>query len=227
MPPPIPTCPAIFDDLVAVYRAEIAELAAAGCQYLQLDEVPVAMLCDEDVRRQAAGEGGNPAALLDTYLGLLQRILANCPAGMATGLHLCRGNFRGRWMAAGGYEPVAERLFNEVPVDAFFLEYDSERAGDFQPLRFVPKGKRVVLGLVSSKTPELEDRRPCSAASTRRQGSARWTSSRSRPSAALPASLAATPSRRTGSGRSWPSSSIRPGACGAKGSVCALRLCSI
>jgi 5-methyltetrahydropteroyltriglutamate--homocysteine methyltransferase len=145
-----------FDDLVAVYRTEIAELAAAGCRYLQLDEVPVAMLCDEDVRRQAAGEGGEPTALLDTYLGLIGRILATRPAGMATGLHLCRGNFRGRWMAAGGYEPVAEKLFNEVPVDAFFLEYDNERAGNFRPLRFVPKGKRVVLGLVSSKTPELE-----------------------------------------------------------------------
>jgi 5-methyltetrahydropteroyltriglutamate--homocysteine methyltransferase len=146
-----------FDDLVAVYRAEVAELAEAGCRYLQLDEVPVAMLCDVAVRRQAAAEGGEPAALLDTYLGLIGRILASCRAGMTTGLHLCRGNFRSRWMAAGGYEPVAEKLFNELPVDAYFLEYDSERAGDFSPLRFVPKGKRVVLGLVSSKTPALED----------------------------------------------------------------------
>src|SRR5262245_12529194 len=153
-----PDVSGFFDDLVAVYRAEIAELAAAGCRYLQLDEVPVAMLCDEDVRRQAASEGGEPATLVDTYLGLIKRILAERPAGMAIGLHLCRGNFRSRWMAAGGYEPVAEKLFNETPVDAFFLEYDSERAGDFRPLRFVPKGKRIVLGLVSSKTPELEDR---------------------------------------------------------------------
>jgi 5-methyltetrahydropteroyltriglutamate--homocysteine methyltransferase len=152
-----PDVSGFFDDLVAVYRAEIAELAEAGCRYLQLDEVPVAMLCDEDVRRQAASEGGEPTALLDTYLGLIKRILAECPAGMATGLHLCRGNFRGRWMAAGGYEPVAEKLFNELPVDAFFLEYDSERAGDFRPLQFLPKGKRAVLGLVSSKTAELED----------------------------------------------------------------------
>jgi 5-methyltetrahydropteroyltriglutamate--homocysteine methyltransferase len=135
----------------------VAELAAAGCRYLQLDEVPVAMLCDEAVRRQAAGRGGDPAALLDTYLGLIGRILAACPPGMATGLHLCRGNFRSRWMASGGYEPVAEKLFNALPVDAYFLEYDSERAGDFSPLRFVPKGKRIVLGLVSSKTPALED----------------------------------------------------------------------
>ena len=145
-----------FDDLVSIYRTEVSELAQAGCRYLQLDEVPVAMLCDEDVRRQAAAEGGEPGGLLDTYLGLIERILADRPPGMATGMHLCRGNFRSRWMASGGYEPVAEKLFNLAPVDAFFLEYDSARAGDFQPLRFVPKGKRVVLGLVSSKTAELE-----------------------------------------------------------------------
>jgi 5-methyltetrahydropteroyltriglutamate--homocysteine methyltransferase len=147
-----------FDDLVAVYRDEVAELAEAGCRYLQLDEVPVAMLCDEAVRAQAAAQGGEPAALLETYLDLIRRILGHCPPGMATGLHLCRGNFRSRWMASGGYEPVAEKLFNELPVDAYFLEYDSERAGDFAPLRFAPKGKRIVLGLVSSKTAALEDR---------------------------------------------------------------------
>jgi 5-methyltetrahydropteroyltriglutamate--homocysteine methyltransferase len=148
---------AYFDDLAEVYRAEVAELAEAGCCYLQLDEVPVAMLCDPDVRGQAAAQGREPAALLDTYLGLVTRILADRPAGMTTGMHLCRGNFRGRWMASGGYEPVADKLFNETPVDVFLLEYDTDRAGDFSPLRFVPEGKRVVLGLVSSKTPELED----------------------------------------------------------------------
>jgi 5-methyltetrahydropteroyltriglutamate--homocysteine methyltransferase len=144
-------------DLVAVYRAELAELGEAGCRYVQLDEVPIAMLCDPDVGRQAAAQGGNPAGLLDTYLGLLRRIVADRPPGMTVGMHLCRGNFRGRWMAAGGYEPVAEKLFTETPVDAFFLEYDTARAGDFQPLRFVPRGKRVVLGLVSSKSGEPED----------------------------------------------------------------------
>jgi 5-methyltetrahydropteroyltriglutamate--homocysteine methyltransferase len=145
-----------FDDLVAVYRQEIAELSAAGCRYVQLDEVPVAMMCDPDVCRQATVHGGDPADLLDTYIGLLRRICADRPPGMTFGLHLCRGNFRGRWMAAGGYEPVAEKLFNEAPVDVFFLEYDSGRAGDFQPLRFVPEGKRAVLGLVSSKVADLE-----------------------------------------------------------------------
>jgi 5-methyltetrahydropteroyltriglutamate--homocysteine methyltransferase len=156
-PAAYPDIAAYFDDLVGIYRAELAELSEAGCRYVQLDEVPIAMLCDPDVGRQAAAQGGSPAGLLDTYLGLLRRIVSDRPPGMSVGMHLCRGNFRGRWMAAGGYEPVAERLFNETPVDVFLLEYDTARAGDFQPLRFVPRGKRVVLGLVSSKSGELED----------------------------------------------------------------------
>lgn len=146
-----------FDDLVAVFRAELAELARAGCRYVQLDEVPIAMLCDPAVCAQVTAQGGDPAALLDTYLALLQRIVGDRPAGMTLGMHLCRGNFRGRWMAAGGYEAVAEKLFNQAPVDVFFLEYDSDRAGDFAPLRFVPRSKRAVLGLVSSKVAQLED----------------------------------------------------------------------
>lgn len=147
-----------FDDLVAVYRAEIAELAAAGCRYLQFDEVPLAMLCDPLVREQTGTHGGDPDALLGLYIDVMQRILENRPPQLTVGLHLCRGNFRGRWMAAGGYEPVAERLFNDIPADVFFLEYDSERAGDFAPLRYVPKERRVVLGLVSTKTAALESR---------------------------------------------------------------------
>ena len=145
-----------WDDLVAVYRAEIAALAEAGCRYLQLDEVPLAMLCDPLIREQVKGLGGDPAALVAKYVEVLQRILAGRPAGMTVGLHLCRGNFRSRWMASGGYEPVAERLLNDMPVDAFFLEYDSERAGDFSPLRWLPADKHVVLGLVSTKSPALE-----------------------------------------------------------------------
>ena len=145
-----------FDDLVKVYRAEVQELAAAGCRYVQLDEVPIAMMCDADVCRQAKAQGGDPEMLIDAYISLMQRIVGDRPAGMTVGMHLCRGNFRGRWMAAGGYEPVAHKLFNKMPVDVFFLEYDSARAGDFQPLRHVPTGKRVVLGLLSSKTALLE-----------------------------------------------------------------------
>jgi len=145
------------DDLVDVYTAELAELARLGCSYVQLDEVPLAMLCDPTIRTQVTEMGGDPDALADTYIGILRRVLAKRPSGMTIGLHLCRGNFRSRWMAAGGYEPVAERLFNEVPVDAYFLEYDSPRAGDFSPLRHMPKDKQVILGLVSSKTARLED----------------------------------------------------------------------
>jgi 5-methyltetrahydropteroyltriglutamate--homocysteine methyltransferase len=145
-----------WNDLAEVYRAEIAALGAAGCRYLQLDEVPLAMLCDPLVREQVRQLGGDPAALTAKYIEILQRILADKPRNMTLGLHLCRGNFRSRWMASGGYEPVAEQLFNEVPVDAFFLEYDSERAGDFSPLRHVPAGKSVVLGLVSTKRAVLE-----------------------------------------------------------------------
>jgi 5-methyltetrahydropteroyltriglutamate--homocysteine methyltransferase len=145
-----------WDDVVAVYRAEIAELARAGARYLQLDEVPVAMLCDDDVRARVRAAGDDPDELLRAYTGAVNRALADRPRSLTVGMHLCRGNLRGHWMASGGYEAVAERLFNETEVDAFFLEYDSPRAGDFSPLRFVPANKRVVLGLVSSKQPALE-----------------------------------------------------------------------
>jgi 5-methyltetrahydropteroyltriglutamate--homocysteine methyltransferase len=147
-----------WNDLVEVYRAEIAALGAAGCRYLQLDEVPLAMLCDPLIRQQVIELGGDPEVLAAKYVEVLQRVLADKPTGMTLGLHLCRGNFRSRWMASGGYEPVAERLFGEVPVDAFFLECDSERAGDFSPLRHVPAHKHVVLGLVSTKRAQLESR---------------------------------------------------------------------
>ncbi len=145
-----------WDDVVAVYRAEIADLAARGATYLQLDEVPLAMLCDPDVRDQARAQGEDPDALIDTYIDMVNRVLEDRPADMTVGIHLCRGNFRGRWMAEGGYEPVAEALFNRLAVDAFFLEYDTPRAGDFAPLRLVPNDKTVVLGLISSKTAALE-----------------------------------------------------------------------
>lgn len=145
-----------WEDLIAVYRAEISDLAALGCNYVQLDEVPLAMLCDPSIQEQVRGMGGDPDALIRRYVDVLERILSDAPSSMTIGLHLCRGNFRSRWMAAGGYEPVAERLFNTPSINAFFLEYDSERAGDFSPLRHVPKDKYVVLGLISSKTMTLE-----------------------------------------------------------------------
>jgi 5-methyltetrahydropteroyltriglutamate--homocysteine methyltransferase len=156
-PAAYPDISAYFDDLVAIYRAELADLAGAGCRYVQFDEVPVAMLCDPGVCEVVRAEGSQPQRLLDVYISLMQRILAGRPATMRIGMHLCRGNFRGRWMAAGGYEPVAEKLFQQVPVDVFLLEYDSERAGNFEPLRFLPREKCAVLGLISTKHARLED----------------------------------------------------------------------
>jgi 5-methyltetrahydropteroyltriglutamate--homocysteine methyltransferase len=148
---------ALYRDLGEVYRQEIAELHAAGCRYLQLDEVPLVMLCDPAVQEAVRADGDDPARLTDLYLTAINAALAACPPDMTVALHLCRGNFKGKHLSAGGYEPVAERLFNGLfRVDAFFLEYDTARAGDFAPLRFLPKTARAVLGLVSSKTPALE-----------------------------------------------------------------------
>ena len=143
-------------DVAGIYREELRDLAALGCRYVQLDEVPSAMLCDPEVRAAVAARGLDPERLLEMYIGAMRAIVTDRPAGMVMALHLCRGNYKGRWMAAGGYEPVAERLFTGVPVDAFFLEYDSTRAGGFEPLRFVPEETTVVLGLVSTKSPQLE-----------------------------------------------------------------------
>jgi 5-methyltetrahydropteroyltriglutamate--homocysteine methyltransferase len=149
---------AYFADLVSIYRAEIADLAEAGCTYLQLDDTALACHCDEHVRADVARRGENPAALLARYTRLINEAIAARPKSMTVAIHLCRGNLKGAWMAEGGYEPVAEALFNDVDADAYFLEYDSERAGDFSPLRHLPAHKIVVLGLVSTKTPELESK---------------------------------------------------------------------
>jgi methionine synthase II (cobalamin-independent) len=143
-----------FTDLAAVYQQELKALAALGATYVQLDEVPIAMLCDDKVRENLRGQGIDPDALLRRYVKLINQALADRPAGMTVGMHICRGNYKGQWMAEGGYDPVAEMLFNGIDVDVFFLEYDSPRAGDFAPLRHVPKSKSVVLGLVTTKVPE-------------------------------------------------------------------------
>jgi 5-methyltetrahydropteroyltriglutamate--homocysteine methyltransferase len=145
-----------FADLTAIYRAEIADLGAAGCRYIQLDEVAVAMLCDPAIRQRIAAAGQPPDALVDLYIDAINEAVAAAPADMAIGVHMCRGNFRGRYLSEGGYESVAERFFVNSRVSHFLLEYDTPRAGDFKPLRFVPKDKGVVLGLVSTKTPVLE-----------------------------------------------------------------------
>jgi 5-methyltetrahydropteroyltriglutamate--homocysteine methyltransferase len=145
-----------FADLVTVYREEIADLASRGARHLQLDEVPLAMLCDPDVRERLRAAGEDPEWLVDRYLRLIADCLAGAPPQVVFAVHLCRGNYKGRWLSEGGYEPVAERLFGETPVSAFLLEFDTARAGGFAPLRFVPAGKRAMLGLVSTKTPALE-----------------------------------------------------------------------
>lgn len=148
-----------YRDLAAVYREEIADLADAGCRYVQLDEVNFAYLCDPTLREEVRTNiGEDPARLPHTYAQLINDALRDRPADMAACMHLCRGNFAGNWMAEGGYDPVAEVLFNEIDVDGYFLEFDSPRAGTFEPLRFVPKGKRVVLGLVTTKRGDIETR---------------------------------------------------------------------
>ena len=147
-----------FDDAADVWRKEIADLAAHGCRYVQLDDTNLAYLCDPRMRERAEAMGENLATLPSTYADLINRSIDSRPDDMTVTVHLCRGNSVSRGMAEGGYEPVAEVLFNEIKIDGFFLEYDSERAGDFQPLRFVPPGVRVVLGVITSKFGELESK---------------------------------------------------------------------
>jgi 5-methyltetrahydropteroyltriglutamate--homocysteine methyltransferase len=145
-----------FADLARAYREEIAALGEAGCTYLQLDDTNLAYLCDPAMRERTRAIGEDPDALPKLYARVINSSIASRPAGMTVCIHLCRGNFRSSWVAEGGYEPVAEVLFNELDVDGYFLEYDDERSGDFAPLRFVPKGKTIVLGLISSKVAQLE-----------------------------------------------------------------------
>jgi 5-methyltetrahydropteroyltriglutamate--homocysteine methyltransferase len=147
-----------FADVAAAYRAEIASLAAAGCTYVQLDDTNMAYLCDSKQREAARARGDDPDLLPRLYARLVNDSIRDRPDNMTIGIHLCRGNFRSSWAAEGGYEPVAETLFNEFDVDAYLLEYDDARSGDFAPLRHVPKGKLVVMGLVTTKLGELESK---------------------------------------------------------------------
>jgi 5-methyltetrahydropteroyltriglutamate--homocysteine methyltransferase len=146
-----------WSDIIAAYRAEIKDLAAAGLTYLQLDDVSFATLCDETIRAQVRRDGEDPDRLPARYAQIISALVAERPAGLRVTMHTCRGNFQSMWMAEGGYDAVAEGLFGAA-VDGFFLEYDDERSGGFEPLRLVPKGKYVVLGLVSTKRPELESK---------------------------------------------------------------------
>jgi len=147
-----------FDDVAKAYREEIKQLAAAGCTYLQLDDTNLAYLCDPKMREGARARGDDPDELPHRYARLINAAIAERPAGMRICTHLCRGNFKSAWVAEGSYEPVAEVLFTELKVDGYFLEYDDPRSGDFSPLRFVPPGKMVVLGLVTTKRGDLESK---------------------------------------------------------------------
>ena len=152
-----PDMESFFDDLVAVWRAELLALASAGCRYVQIDDTNLAYLCDPARRERVKGIGENPDELPYLYAKLINRVIADRPADMKVCVHLCRGNSFSRGNAQGGYEPVAEVMFNEMKVDGFFLEYDDSRSGDFAPLRFVPKGNlRIVVGALTSKFGELE-----------------------------------------------------------------------
>lgn len=148
-----------FDDLVQTYRDALAAFYTAGCRYLQLDDTVWAYLCSEEQKQLVRERGDDPDELARIYADVLNRILEGKPDDLVIGLHVCRGNFRSTWISSGGYEPVAELLFGSVNVDAFFLEYDNDRSGDFRPLRFVKPGhQQVVLGLVTTKTGELEEK---------------------------------------------------------------------
>ncbi len=147
---------AFWADVVDAFRAELIELAQAGCRYVQIDETAFAKFGDPDVQASLAARGDDWRALIDRYIEMTNRVVRDIP-GMRIGIHLCRGNRGGQFHAEGSYEEVADRLFNALDLDLFLLEYDSPRAGDFSPLRFVPKGRSVVLGLVSTKSPQLEN----------------------------------------------------------------------
>ncbi|MGE0745028.1 MAG: 5-methyltetrahydropteroyltriglutamate--homocysteine S-methyltransferase [Rhodospirillales bacterium] len=157
-PKAYPDMDAFWADITAVYRAEIRDLAAAGCTYLQLDDVSFACLCDPDIRAQVARDGEDPDDLPLKYAGIINGLVAERPDTMAVTMHTCRGNHMSMWMASGGYDAVAEKTFGTLKLDGLFLEYDSDRAGGFAPLRFVPKGTKVVLGLVSTKAATLESK---------------------------------------------------------------------
>src|SRR5262249_36340917 len=153
-----PDLEAFYDDVAACYREELRQLGEAGCTYVQLDDTNLAYLCDPKMREGARQRGDDPDELPRRYARLINAALAGRPAAMTACIHMCRGNFRSAWVAEGGYDAVAERLFGECAVDAYFLEYGDAASGDFSPLRFMPPDKIVVLGLVTTKVGELERR---------------------------------------------------------------------
>jgi 5-methyltetrahydropteroyltriglutamate--homocysteine methyltransferase len=153
-----PSMSDFYRDLGETYHKAVHAFADAGCRYLQLDEVNLAYLCDPSLRKLISDRGEDPAALPDIYAGMINAAVSGIPSDMTITMHLCRGNFRSSFVASGGYEPVAELLFNTINVHGYFMEYDTERAGGFEPLRLVPKDKTVVLGLVTTKSGMLESK---------------------------------------------------------------------
>jgi 5-methyltetrahydropteroyltriglutamate--homocysteine methyltransferase len=147
-----------YGDLGRAYKGAVHAFASAGCRYLQLDETNLAYLCDPEQRQAVRERGEDPDELPAVYAQMINAAIEDRPAGMTITMHLCRGNFRSSWIAQGSYEPVAEILFNQIGVNGYFMEYDTDRAGGFEPLRFVPKGKTVVLGLITSKNGQLESK---------------------------------------------------------------------
>ena len=150
--------PDFYEDVAHAYGDELRSLAGAGATYVQMDDTNLAYLCDDKMREAARARGDDPDELPHRYAKFINRVVAQKPDGMTLAIHLCRGNFKSTWAAQGSYEPVAEALLREMHVDAYFLEYDDERSGDFKPLRFLPKGKTVVLGLVTTKRGDLESK---------------------------------------------------------------------
>jgi 5-methyltetrahydropteroyltriglutamate--homocysteine methyltransferase len=150
--------PSFYDDVAKAYGDELRSLAAAGCNYVQMDDTNLAYLCDERMREAARQRGDDPNELPHRYAQFINKVVAQKPEGMLLAMHLCRGNFKSTYAAAGNYEPVAEALLQEMKIDAFFLEYDDDRSGDFKPLRYLAKGKTVVLGLVTTKFGQLESK---------------------------------------------------------------------
>jgi 5-methyltetrahydropteroyltriglutamate--homocysteine methyltransferase len=147
-----------FDDLGQAYRKAVRAFADAGCRYLQLDEVFIAMLCDTKYRQQMTDRGDNPERLGELYGELINTAMSDIPSDMTITMHLCRGNYKSTFMGAGGYEAVQEILFNKINVHGYFMEYDDQRSGGFEPLRMLPKGKSVVLGIATTKSGKLESK---------------------------------------------------------------------
>ena len=184
------------------YRKVVHAFADAGCRYLQLDEVNLAYLCDPSLRKVIADRGEDPATLPAIYADMINSAIAGIPSDMTITMHLCRGNFRSSFVASGGYEPVADVLFNKINVHGYFMEYDTDRAGGFEPLRFVPKNKTVVLGLVTTKSGTLEKKDEIKRRIEQAAKFVLWISSASRRNAVSPRPKKATRWPRTRNGRS-------------------------